>query len=270
MALGMVSSSGGPVSATSSPRVVQGQVYGGGGAPSAFKSPPVTSPNGFEGSSMLPSRTAPPPPNTYSTQHDTAVPSSPAQGYGASVSRMASGAGYSKSTQNSPNPNRYSAGPASSSLQPMSNGNAAPPQRPTRAGTLPLTDYIIPTNSQPPNSAFLQRDPSNPISPPLQSARSPALTASPNTQSSYSSQPAPPPLQHQPFSAPGNPYAASTGLEKSFEDAKIGLGMGMPMGIADSKDKDLPKEPTTATGRNRSGTGKSSKDKKSMFGVFAG
>ncbi|ORY33115.1 kinase-like domain-containing protein [Naematelia encephala] len=44
--------------------------------------------------------------------------------------------------------------------------------------------------------------------------------------------------------------------------------MGMPMGVVEPKDKELPKEPAT-TGRNRSGTGKSSKDKKSMFGVLS-
>jgi len=45
--------------------------------------------------------------------------------------------------------------------------------------------------------------------------------------------------------------------------------MGTPMGVVEPRDKDLPKEPT-AMGRNRSGTGKSSKDKKSVFGVLSG
>ena len=40
------------------------------------------------------------------------------------------------------------------------------------------------------------------------------------------------------------------------------------MGLADSKDKELPKEP--GGGRSRSGTGKSSNNKKSMFGVLSG
>lgn len=46
--------------------------------------------------------------------------------------------------------------------------------------------------------------------------------------------------------------------------------MGMPMNVVESKEKDLPKEPSAAMGRNRSGTGKSSKDKKSVFGVLSG
>lgn len=52
-----------------------------------------------------------------------------------------------------------------------------------------------------------------------------------------------------------------------MEEAKIGLGMGLPLAVAEAKEKDLPKEPT---GRSRSGTGKSSKDKKSIFGTITG
>lgn len=102
------------------------------------------------------------------------------------------------------------------------------------------------------------------MSPTLQSTRSPI---SPSSQ--FLNQPTPPPLQHQPFSAPGNPYAgASAGLDKDF-DEKVGLGMGVPMNVVEPRDKELPKEPI-AMGRNRSGTGKSSKDKKSVFGVLSG
>lgn len=45
--------------------------------------------------------------------------------------------------------------------------------------------------------------------------------------------------------------------------------MGTPMGVIEPRDKELPKEPVVM-GRNRSGTGKSSKDKKSVFGVLSG
>jgi p21-activated kinase 1 len=57
-------------------------------------------------------------------------------------------------------------------------------------------------------------------------------------------------------------------LDRDFEE-KVGMGMGQPMGVVEPRDKDLPKEPITM-GRNRSGTGKSSKDKKSVFGVLSG
>ena len=58
------------------------------------------------------------------------------------------------------------------------------------------------------------------------------------------------------------------GLERDF-DEKVGLGVGMPMNVVEPREKELPKEPI-AMGRNRSGTGKSSKDKKSVFGVLSG
>ncbi|KAK1922615.1 kinase-like domain-containing protein [Papiliotrema laurentii] len=99
---------------------------------------------------------------------------------------------------------------------------------------------------------------------PSTSVRSP--TGFPSaTQSQFASQPTPPPLHHQPFSAPGNPYAG--GLEKDF-DEKVGLGVGVPMGVVEPRDKELPEKPITM-GRNRSGTGKSLKDKKSVFGVLS-
>jgi len=90
------------------------------------------------------------------------------------------------------------------------------------------------------------------------------------TQSGFLNQPppAPPPLHHQPFSAPSNPYPTQS-LEKTLEEAKIGLGGGVPMTVLESKEKDLPKEPAAA-GRNRSGTGKSLNNKKSVFGVLTG
>lgn len=47
------------------------------------------------------------------------------------------------------------------------------------------------------------------------------------------------------------------------------LGLGVPMVTQEPWEKDLPKEPTIS-GRSRSGTGKSSKEKKSMFGFVSG
>jgi p21-activated kinase 1 len=62
-------------------------------------------------------------------------------------------------------------------------------------------------------------------------------------------------------------------LEKGMEAADIGGGnvggLGVPMPMQEPRDKELPKEPTI-TGRSRSGTGKSSKEKKSMFGFVSG
>ncbi|EIW66081.1 hypothetical protein TREMEDRAFT_35601 [Tremella mesenterica DSM 1558] len=46
------------------------------------------------------------------------------------------------------------------------------------------------------------------------------------------------------------------------------MGMGMPMDVQEPKEKELPKEPSS-TRRNRSGTGKSMKDKKSIFGALS-
>jgi p21-activated kinase 1 len=58
-------------------------------------------------------------------------------------------------------------------------------------------------------------------------------------------------------------------VEKGMEETKIGLGVGTPMPVQEPREKELPKEPPTM-GRTRSGTGKSSKDKKSVFGVLSG
>lgn len=95
-----------------------------------------------------------------------------------------------------------------------------------------------------------------------------------------------PPLPSQAFSgAPSgaiNPYAAAgngavtglpgmAGVEKGMEDVRLstaqGVGLGMPMAVQEPRDKELPKEPT---GRSRSGTGKSTKEKKSVFGFMQG
>ena len=124
---------------------------------------------------------------------------------------------------------------------------------------MPLGDHM-PSNGVPIGSGFRDQ-----TSPPLPSARSPTMSA---TQSGFASQPTPPPLLHQPFSEPTNPYGIQP-LEQTFEEAKIGLGMGVPMKVVEPKEKDLPKEPMT-TGRSRSGTVKSQNNKKSVFGVLTG
>ncbi|KAK4683767.1 hypothetical protein P7C73_g6462, partial [Tremellales sp. Uapishka_1] len=226
LSLGMTSSA--------SPRVPQQ------GAPSAFRSPPISGGggSGFDPHSpnLVPSRAAPPPPIASSSRRDSGLPSSPGQNYSGQSSRTTTSY-LSKSNQNSPNPNRYSTGGTAQPSQ--SQGNGAPPPRPTRSGTLPLgNDYPSNGNNIPPSR-----------------------TNTNNTGSAFLT-PTPPPLHHQPFSAPGNPY---TSLEKNFSD-KVGLGVGMSMGI--DKEKELPREPV-AMGRNRSGTGKSSRDKKSVFGVLS-
>lgn len=207
---------------------------------------------------MQPTRAAPAPPGQPGSRRDSGLPASPAQNYpvAGSSSRQ-----YSKSASNSPNPNRYSAGaatglPALAMTSSNGSSNGAPPPRPTRAGTLPL-DHQLGINGS--GSAF--REPGPPGPPGARPAQTPS-------SSQFLAQPAPPPLHHQPFSAPGNPYANAAGLDKDF-DEKVGLGMGTPMGVVEPREKELPKEPVTM-GRNRSGTGKSSKDKKSVFGVLSG
>jgi hypothetical protein len=263
MALGMVPSGAHP--AASSPRLPQGQGHAQHRpyAPSAFRSPPLISPVGFESvPNVQPSRPAPPPPTGSSSRRDSGLPSSPAQGY-SSGSTSRTGPTHTKSSHNSPNPNRFSAGAAPSSYHSptmgMAPANSAPPPRPIRAGTMPLTDHK-PSNGVAPGNEF--RDP---ISPPIPSTRSPNMSA---TQSGFLPHPAPPPLHHQPFSAPTKPYVTQT-LEKTLEEVKIGLGMGVPMNVVEPKEKELPKEPP-AMGRNRSGTGKSLNNKKSVFGVLTG
>nr|AAL58842.1 PAK1 kinase [Cryptococcus neoformans var. neoformans] len=58
-----------------------------------------------------------------------------------------------------------------------------------------------------------------------------------------------------------------------MEDVKMSgpVGVGVPMGVVDPREKELPREPGSAAmgGRSRSGTGRSSKDKKSMFGFVS-
>ncbi|WWC91198.1 uncharacterized protein L201_006140 [Kwoniella dendrophila CBS 6074] len=259
VSLGMVSASN-----TSSPRIPQ-QINSqlpsssSSNAPSAYRSPVISTPLGFDSpTSLQPSRAAPLPPGSGSGSRRES------QNY-PSTSSTASRPVFqqSKSSNNSPNPNRYSAGASySGNNMTMSSSNGVlPPPRPTRAGTLPLGEH-------PGNNHSNGWDTTSSRSP------NPNMTSSPITSNSTflpavqtQQQHLPPALQHQPISAPGNPYSTQTS-EKNFEDAKIGLGVGVPLQVGEPKDKDLPKEPGTI-GRNRSGTGKSSKDKKSVFGFMS-
>jgi p21-activated kinase 1 len=244
----------GMVSATSSPRLPQM----GGGAPTSFRSPPIQTPSSFDtfdpNSHMLPSRAAPAPPGLMRRDSNQPVTPTPQQTLGAGPSRP-----YTKSASNSPNLNRYSAGASSSPLPPMANGpngaNGIPPPRPTRAGTMPYVDS---------GQNGLQ-----PISATQALARGNPSVLSPASGSNFLTQPPPPPLPHQPYSSPNNPYSVQ-GIEKGIEDTKLGQGMGMPMNVVEpTKEKELPNAPNAAT-RSRSGTGKSQKGK-SIFGLsFSG
>lgn len=244
----------GMISATSSPRLPQMS----GGAPTSFRSPPIHTPNGFDTNPhMLPSRAAPAPPGLFRRDSNQPITPTPQQTLGAGPSRP-----YPKSASNSPNPNRYSAGASSTPIPPISNGtngtNGIPPPRPTRAGTMPYADSG--QNSLQPLSATQAL------------TRGQPSVLSPAPGSNFLAQPAPPtlpPLHHQPYSSPNNPYSTQ-GIEKGIEDTKLGQGMGMPMNVVEpTKEKDLPNAPNAAT-RSRSGTGKSQKGK-SIFGLsFSG
>jgi p21-activated kinase 1 len=134
--------------------------------------------------------------------------------------------------------------------------NGIPPPRPTRAGTLPY-DNGVPGMQPMSASQGLAR------------ANAAAGGLSPAGGGvGFPPHSAPPPLQHQPFSSPANPYSTQ-GIEKGIEDTKLGLGMGMPMNVVEpSKEKELPNAPNAT--RSRSGTGKSQKGK-SIFGLsFSG
>lgn len=177
------------------------------------------------------------------------------------------------------------------------NGNAStPPPRPSRAGTMPL-DSLLPLNTtglQPHNGNGSSISPVSNNGPPSFS-RAPASMSnihhhhhqpqshqyqpmvmgdqvqmlSPNagfsTNGVLASSPSvlsPPPLIHQPFSAPGNPYA----IANASETTVVGT---MPIRHSGGSDeKDLPEKPK---GRERSLTNKSNKDgKKSVFGFMSG
>ena len=241
MALNMVASN----SSNNSPRVQGPSGSAHGNAPSSYRSPPVTSP--FDTPVMQPSRSAPHPPGSSSRR------GSSNHGHGTPFS----------SNHNSPNPNRYSTGAVPPSVAmgiASSNGGPTRPPRPVRAGTLPLNEHPAAANGVP-TPLMSAKD----VSVPLPSAAWNHSGMTPTTATGLV--PTPPPLTHQPFSAPGNPYAGAE-LGKTF-DEKMSLGGGVAMAVGEPRDKDLPKEPVTM-GRNRSGTGKSSRDKKSVFGVLTG
>ncbi|WVQ81098.1 hypothetical protein IAT38_003220 [Cryptococcus sp. DSM 104549] len=245
MSLGMVPTS----SAASSPRVAQGAQ-----PPSAFRSPAASydSPN----------------PSLQSSQRDSNLTSASAAGYPSSSSSR--GPSYhTKSAHASPNPNaRYSTGGNAAPYAPMPTpSNGVPPPRPQRAGTLPLGDLAGMNNGWVPGGDAL--------SPSLPSAKSPITPSG----GAFGGHPQAPSLHHQ-ASAQGNPYSQQN-LEKSFEGVSLGAGAGsgggvgggvagggVPMGVAEPREKELPREPASM-GRNRSGTGRSSKDKKSVFGVLS-
>lgn len=169
-----------------------------------------------------------------------------------------------QSYKGSPNVNaRYSTG--NPSITPPLATNGVPPPRPNRAGTLPLdlSDNMSGWDA----SSASARSPSSQL---------PPILPSPSVFS-------PPALNHQSFSAPApaaapsNPYfpSATAAIEKGMEDVKMSgpVGVGVPMGVVEPREKELPHEPGSAAamgGRSRSGTGRSSKDKKSMFGFVSG
>jgi len=64
--------------------------------------------------------------------------------------------------------------------------------------------------------------------------------------------------------APSTAPLTSPPLEQTFEQ-KLGIGPSIPVQMSQESPKDPP-----PTMRARSGTGKSVKDKKSMFGVLSG
>lgn len=215
-----------------------------------------------------------------------------------SPSRSASiGTQGNGSANASPNPNRYSAGfgTAAAAMQGLtaglgaSNGNAStPPPRPSRAGTVPLDGlYPLVTNGLQPSSATMTTSPLSNTAPSF--SRAPASMSnihhqpvsahqyqsmtmgeqsqpfSPNTfagTATPTSALSPPPLHHQPFSAPGNPYAVPNGSETTVVASIPVRNSG------GSEEKDLPEKPK---GRERSLTNKSNKDgKKSVFGFMSG
>lgn len=228
---------------------------------------------------MQPSRQAPMPPVSSGMAgigggggaHSSSRRNSGAQGLGGATPT-------NRSAGNSPNLNRTSgafgqngagSGSGGGSLAPAGSvGNGVvPPARPSRAGTMPL-DGII--NSM--NGFHMSGQPSPGINagPPLLSPIStnvgapshPGYTRAPASNQPIGSSPTsyapPPPLAHQPFSAPSNPYAAA--------QERAGVDEPETMII---EDKDLPDRPK---GRERSGTTKSRDGggKKSVFGFMTG
>lgn len=138
----------------------------------------------------------------------------------------------SYSTSNSPNLNRHS--------YTMGPGHQAPqPPRPVRSGTLPQGEHPGAVSSNGNHYRDIGRSSSN-------------GSSGNGTVTSIST--------HVPQASGG--LTSPTPLEQSF-DSKVGLGPVIP--VQPDAQKDAP-----PTMRARSGTGKSSKDKKSMFGVLSG
>ncbi|KIR52184.1 STE/STE20/PAKA protein kinase [Cryptococcus gattii Ru294] len=232
----MVPSSTSTSSANASPRIPSASNGASSHAPSAYRLP--------AGGAITPS-------------HDSAfTPASSSRG---------------QSYKGSPNPNaRYSTGNPSlpPPLATASGGNGIPPPRPNRAGTLPLdlTSNTMSSWDPSPVSASSARSPGSQLPPILPS---PSVFSPPAT------------LNHQPFSAAapsGNPYfpttTATTVIEKGMEDVKLSgpVSVAVPMGVIEPREKELPREPGSVVvmgGRSRSGTGRSSKDKKGMFGFVS-
>lgn len=174
------------------------------------------------------------------------------------------------STGQSPNLNRLSGGfnGGNGWISPGGGSNGAvPPARPSRAGTLPLDGMYTSLNGfkisgQPSPSLVASGMNTAPVLPPINTMptynRAPASTAAGGgglqQHTSPTSALQPPPLTHQSFSAPTNPYNVSSESTDEPETMVI-------------EEKDLPEKPK---GRERSGTNKSSKDggKKSVFGFM--
>lgn len=256
-----------------------------GHAPSAFRGSPNVAPHDFNTPSpLLPSRAAPAPPGPRRESSLGTVPTQQSLGLTTGHAGISSSGSrfQSKSVTNSPNPNRFSAGTSYPAAMPSNGYSQAgpspsagqtpglPPPRPSRAGTMPLDTNMLNGMAN-----------TGPLSPPIN--RTPG--GSPMSHSHYLPA-AVPPLPSQSFaqaSGSANPYSASgaggavtglpgmAGVEKGMEDVRLssaqGVGLGMPMAVQEPRDKELPKEPT---GRSRSGTGKSTKEKKSVFGFMQG
>ena len=174
----------------------------------------------------------------------------------------------------------------------LASGSTQAPPRPSRAGTMPLVDshpgLSAINTAVGPGGPHSVTSPAHTSARPLSShspyQSSPHMSASPSVPSpmpssipGYNRAPAsssvlnggssnnghlagqsgtslqPPPLHHQPFSAPGNPYAQTSVLDSEVEKMVV------------PADEDKPKS------RERSGTKSSSKEgKKGVFGFMTG
>lgn len=232
---------------------------------------------------MQPSRQAPYPPSATTTTTTTGT-----NGMSTTSSRRNSAAqglsSSSRSAGNSPNLNRTSGGfggggvgGGNGMISPGSGGGlngAVPPARPSRAGTLPLDGMYTALNGfaisgQPSSSLAANGMNTAPVLPPINTMptynRAPATISAagggggggglPQLISPTSALPSHPPLTHQSFSAPTNPYSLMGETSDEPETMVI-------------EEKDLPEKPK---GRERSGTNKSRDGgKKGVFGFMTG